>query len=224
MSLKKSRASITTILVLLDSYNRLLVPIIKAKHRSSKASSIYLLATKKCVKLLNLSKSTFQDRNLLVILDYTKMNPTLHSALQALWTQVHSPAGLSFPLTLAKLSDLNVTRYRVDYITRTITTYTSSALSPSSQLPSPFDISPFPQSAPHTYPLNKPWNKDGVVKAIRKAQAGEGNYLGFSEEVVQAGVTDYTAYVEGKRVVYCGALGEVHVEWFPGAGPEQVEE
>lgn len=37
---------------------------------------------------------------------------------------------------------------------------------------------------------------------------------------MESGVTDYTAYLEGQKVVYCGALGEMHVEWFPGAKPE----
>ena len=48
---------------------------------------------------------------------------------------------------------------------------------------------------------------------------GKSDYLGFAKECVQAGVTDYVAFLEGKKVLYMGARGETHTEWFPGAGP-----
>jgi len=48
---------------------------------------------------------------------------------------------------------------------------------------------------------------------------GESNYIIFSKEAIEAGVTNYFAYLEGKRVVYMSAFGDIHTEWFPGAAP-----
>lgn len=63
----------------------------------------------------------------------------------------------------------------------------------------------------------------GIMLASRETLAGQqgggGGYLAFSEAVVRSGVVEYTVYVGGKRVVYVGSEGEMHTEWFPGAGP-----
>jgi uncharacterized protein YbcV (DUF1398 family) len=142
----------------------------------------------------------------------TAMNSNIQSSIRSILAAVHSPAGLPFPQTVAQLSALGVARYRVDYVSRTITTYTSTSSSSAPQ----HSTTTFPVE--HSYTFGG-WDKEGISKAIRKAQAAEGNYIDFSEGIVKNGVTDYTAYFEGKKVVYCGALGEVHVEWFPGAKP-----
>ncbi|OAL45642.1 hypothetical protein IQ07DRAFT_591423 [Pyrenochaeta sp. DS3sAY3a] len=150
------------------------------------------------------------------------MNAGIRSALSSIWAAVHSPSGLPFPETVSQLVALGITRYRVDYIARNITAYQPA--SPGAALPTSgsrtegalFDTVAFP--AEHEYTLGS-WNKDGVVAAIRRAQAGEGNYVGFSERIVGSGVVEYTVYIDGKKVVYVGSEGDVHTEWFPGAGP-----
>ncbi|KAF2257303.1 hypothetical protein BU26DRAFT_514002, partial [Trematosphaeria pertusa] len=154
------------------------------------------------------------------------MSQSFQTSLYSIWAAVHSPSGLPFPTTVARLTSLGITRYRVDYVARTITAYRPSPVQPTSDPPTSSsaaalpsfaaDTAPFPTA--HLYALGS-WDKEGVVKAIRRAQAGEGNYIEFSEAVVAAGVTDYTCYIEGKNVVYAGEKGEMHVEWFPGAGP-----
>ncbi|KAK5202905.1 hypothetical protein LTR41_011351 [Exophiala xenobiotica] len=70
----------------------------------------------------------------------------------------------------------------------------------------------------HTY-LPRRWDGVGVVEAIKLIQRGESTYAEFSQLCVDAGVTGYLAYLTGKRVVYYGSQGEMHVEWFAGAGP-----
>lgn len=154
------------------------------------------------------------------------MNAATRSALSAIWAAVHSPTGLPFPETVSQLISLGVTRYRVDYIARNITAYLPATpslhsldtqVSPNAHLS---DTTPFPPE--HAYTLGA-WNKDGVVAAIRRAQAGEGNYVEFSDKVVSSGVVEYTVYISGKKVVYAGSEGDTHTEWFPGAGPNSDE-
>jgi len=139
--------------------------------------------------------------------------------LSAIWHRVHSQEGLAFPLTVKALSELHVSRYRVDYAVSTITAYTTRTVNADDD----FIICDFHTTSipPHTElkPGSIPFQADKLVEAIRKAQRGEGNYIGFSLACVEAGVTDYTTYIEGEKVVYCGAKGEIHTEWFPGAGP-----
>ena len=127
------------------------------------------------------------------------------AAIRAVWDAVHSPSGLSFPAAVSRLSALNVNRYRIDYITSTATVYIGTEV----------DVAPIPSHISLASTL--PWDSTKLVAAVRNAQAGVGNYEDFAKAAIGAGVTDYTTYLEGKRVVYCGGLGDCHTEWFPGA-------
>ena len=68
-----------------------------------------------------------------------------------------------------------------------------------------------------------PWNEKSLVDAIRWAQSGvpDYSYQVLARRCVEAGVTDYHAYLEGQKVVYLGVMGSMHVEWFPSAGPKE---
>jgi hypothetical protein len=136
-------------------------------------------------------------------------------ALEAIWHKVHSPSGLTFPLTVQALQKLHVTRYRVDYVSSTVTAYiTSLPVSPDTETTTLFSTLPIPTRVDlRSSPI--PWEAEKLVAAIRSAQAGEGNYISFSTKAVEAGVTDYTTYIKGRKVVYSGALGESHTELFP---------
>ncbi len=57
----------------------------------------------------------------------------------------------------------------------------------------------------------------GLVEAIRGAQADTIRYPEFTRRAVDAGVIGYWAYLTGKKVVYFGRKGEMHVEEFPRA-------
>jgi uncharacterized protein YbcV (DUF1398 family) len=141
--------------------------------------------------------------------------------LSELWAQVHSPSGLPFPSTVSKLLSLGVTRYHIDYVSLTATSYISTPTSPTTAFKS--DIAKLPAEHLPAPLAATEFNKEALVAAIRKAQSmaieGQSDYLGFAKECVQAGVTDYVAFLEGKKVLYMGARGETHTEWFPGAGP-----
>jgi hypothetical protein len=55
---------------------------------------------------------------------------------------------------------------------------------------------------------------------IRYAQSAPPDYTyeEFERRGIEVGVVEYHAYLEGKTVLYLGAMGDMHVEWFPGAG------
>ena len=129
------------------------------------------------------------------------------AAIDAIWEKVHSPEGLAFPETVGALTELGVTRYRVDYAAQTLTAYLDGADAHVSRSP-----------WKHELPASTKLDVAALGAAIRGAQAGTiGGYHGFSTAAVAAGVTDYTCCIAGQRVVYTGALGDVHTEWFPGA-------
>jgi hypothetical protein len=141
--------------------------------------------------------------------------PEIAKALEAIWHRVHSPTGFAFLLTLQALQQLHVTRYRADYISSTVTAYISSPpTSPDTEPTMLYSTLPIPSHVDlRSSPI--PWDDGKLVAAIRKAQAGEGNFMSFSAGAVQAGVTDYTTYIEGRKIIYFGALGESHTELFP---------
>ena len=134
------------------------------------------------------------------------------TAIQQVFARVHSPEGLAFPQTVAALLDLGVTRYHVDYAASTATAYKTDSTTHTIEI----DVAHVP--APQVHPTTR-WNGEGVVEAIRSVQRGESTYAKFSQLCVDAGVTGYLAFLTGMRVVYYGSQGEMHVEWFPGAGP-----
>jgi uncharacterized protein YbcV (DUF1398 family) len=66
-------------------------------------------------------------------------------------------------------------------------------------------------------PIAELFSAPGVIAAIRASQAGQSTYLQFLERITNAGVTNYTVYLAGKRCIYLGRGGEFHVEEFPAA-------
>jgi hypothetical protein len=144
----------------------------------------------------------------------SQVPPETSAALEAIWHRVHSSTGLPFPLTVAALHKLQVTRYRVDYIASTVTAYITSPPSATFETTTLFSTLPIPSHVDlRSSPI--PWDAEKLVAAIRKAQAGEGNYISFSKEAVEASVTDYTTYISGRKVIYFGEAGESHTELFP---------
>lgn len=66
-------------------------------------------------------------------------------------------------------------------------------------------------------PVAAAFSKEGVVAAIRGAQSDTIRYPAFVRQVTAAGVIGYWAFLTGKKVIYFGRQGEMHVEEFPGA-------
>jgi uncharacterized protein YbcV (DUF1398 family) len=66
-------------------------------------------------------------------------------------------------------------------------------------------------------PIADTFSNDDLIAALRGAQRDEIRYPEFVKRAKAAGVEAYWAFLTGKRVVYLGRKGEVHVEEFPKA-------
>ncbi len=56
-----------------------------------------------------------------------------------------------------------------------------------------------------------------VVAAIRDSQSGRCKYPDFLRRIMDAGTTGYVVFLSGRKVVYFGRRGEMHIEDFPSA-------
>ena len=59
------------------------------------------------------------------------------------------------------------------------------------------------------------YSEAGVVAAIRGAQADAIRYPEFVRQARAAGTVAYRVFLTGRRAVYFGRKGEIHVEEFP---------
>lgn len=66
-------------------------------------------------------------------------------------------------------------------------------------------------------PVVEEFSKQDVVAAIRGAQADTIRYPEFMKRSAAAGVIAYWAFLTGKKVIYFGRKGEMHVEEFPAS-------
>lgn len=115
---------------------------------------------------------------------------------------------ITFPDVVRELLAAGVESYRVDYVAGTATHYGAEG-----------EIAVVPIAFEGLPSVAATFDAAAVVADVRDSQAGKQDYRAFSVRAVQAGVAGYTAYLRGKRVVYCGRQGDQHVEWFPGAAP-----
>ena len=63
----------------------------------------------------------------------------------------------------------------------------------------------------------KVFDAAAVEAAIRAIQQGTIKYREFCERIMQAGCVSYIVSLAGRRAVYYGRTGEIHVELFPKA-------
>lgn len=111
---------------------------------------------------------------------------------------------LPFPEVVGRLAAAGVERYHVDYARHECTHYLASGES----LVIPVEHPPTPIAAV--------FSAAGVEAAIRASQRGEIDYPEFLRRTLAAGCVGYFVQLTGRRALYFGRLGEVHVEPFPG--------
>jgi uncharacterized protein YbcV (DUF1398 family) len=66
-------------------------------------------------------------------------------------------------------------------------------------------------------PIVEEFSSSGLIAAIRGAQADTIRYPEFMKRSAAAGVIAYWAFLTGKKVIYFGRKGEIHIEEFPVA-------
>src|SRR6185312_13626576 len=81
------------------------------------------------------------------------------------------------------------------------------------------DGSSEPVSTHKPPPAAPDFSAQDVEAAVRAAQRGEIQYREFCVRIAKAGCVGYHAFISGRRVIYYGRKGDMHVEWFPGAKP-----
>lgn len=68
-------------------------------------------------------------------------------------------------------------------------------------------------------PIPEVFDEAALVASIRAAQRDEIRYPEFILRAVKAGTAAYRVYINGRRAVYLGRKGDLHVEHFPQAKP-----
>ena len=116
--------------------------------------------------------------------------------------------GLPFPEIVRNLLAEGVEYYRIDYVARQMSFYSSAG----SVVIAPLTFENLP-------PVAADFNGPALRAAILDSQRNGQEFRHFSNRAVQAGVQGYYAFLRGQRVTYLGRQGEQHIEWFPGAKP-----
>ena len=112
---------------------------------------------------------------------------------------------LTFPQVVGKLLEVGVESYRIDFATGKKTHYLASGETHTEAMILKMDA------------IAEEFSGDGIVAAIRGAQADTVRYPEFVKRATAAGVIGYWAFLTGKKVVYFGRKGEMHIEEFPKA-------
>jgi uncharacterized protein YbcV (DUF1398 family) len=112
---------------------------------------------------------------------------------------------MTFPQIVGRLSDIGVERYHADYSRGEITYYAAGGDSVVVTVPW------------GSFATGKEFSASQVEAAIRQSQRGEHTYTEFVQKTMAAGCVGYFVQFAGRKALYFGRLGEVHVEPFPAA-------
>lgn len=137
-----------------------------------------------------------------------KMNSQMKNQQKQIAQQCHQGAennSMDFPEIVKQLIQTGFDRYSVDFCKSTISYY----LPCGDNLTLDFSC--------EKVLISEKFNSDTIKKAICAAQmkVEKYTYSWFCKCVMEAGCTGYLVSFLGKRVVYFGRTGEIHVEYFP---------
>jgi len=130
------------------------------------------------------------------------MSPSTLASIES--TFAASNAGsISFGQVIGQLTAAGVESYHVDYRAARTTYYLPNGETHTLGFELP------------TTPVAPVFSTEGMVAAIRGAQAGTVKYPEFKPLSQAAGCASYTVWIAGRHVTYHGRKGETHVERFP---------
>lgn len=112
-----------------------------------------------------------------------------------------------FPQIVAALAGVGVERYHADYSRHEKTFYLADGDSLVVTMPC------------EAFPTGEAFSPERVESAVRASQRNEHTYTDFVRKTMAAGCVGYFVQITGRRAMYFGRDGEVHMEWFPGAAP-----
>lgn len=112
---------------------------------------------------------------------------------------------ISFPEVVRWLSEIGVERYHADYTRGELTYYLPDGESHVFTMETPQEVVPAVFAA------------EGVESAIRSIQRGEIVYPEFVRRTMASGCVGYFVQIQGRRALYFGRTGDLHLEPFPTA-------
>ena len=119
-----------------------------------------------------------------------------------------SEAGrFTFPQVVGALSDIGVESYFADLARAVDTFYLPTGETHTEKMTLP----------PTKIPVD--FSQPGIVAAIRAVQADQIRYPEFLRRAMAAGIAAYWVFIAGRKVIYFGRKGEIHVEGFPSPKP-----
>lgn len=118
---------------------------------------------------------------------------------------------MPFPEIVGNLISEGVEYYHVDFVAFTFTFYSDSGAT----VIAPIQFEELPS-------ISKDFDATALKAVILDSQQHGQKFRVFCERAMRAGVCGYFAFLRGKRVVYIGRQGNQHIEWFPGARPENA--
>lgn len=118
---------------------------------------------------------------------------------------------MPFPEIVGNLMKEGVEYYHVDYLARSFSFYSEHG----GVVVAPVTLENLPEVA-FDFDIAE------LRAAILDSQQHGQKYREFCVRALMAGVQSYFAFLRGQRVLYVGRQGDLHVEWFPGAEPENA--
>jgi len=115
---------------------------------------------------------------------------------------------ISFPEVIRRLMETGVEYYHVDYVALRKSFYSATG-----------DVVTTPISYEGLPRVATDFDAPGLRAAILDSQRHGQHFRDFTRRAMEAGVQGYIAFLRGQRVTYWGRGGDLHTEWFPGAGP-----
>jgi uncharacterized protein YbcV (DUF1398 family) len=117
-----------------------------------------------------------------------------------------SEAGtITFPAVVAALAAENIEGYYKDLLRGEVTYYLADGHT---------HVEPLTLAA-HSVP--EAFSEDALVQAIRAAQRDDVRYPEFIVRAMDAGTAAYRVFINGRRAIYFGRNGDIHVENFLAA-------
>ncbi len=108
-----------------------------------------------------------------------------------------------FPEIVRRLAATGVERYCADLVK--LEKFYYSAEGEFEVVPMPFQYAPA---------IGKEWQLNKIRAAIRDIQVGDIQYPEFLKRIMSAGCVFYDVFIAGKKTIYAGRNGDVHVENF----------
>lgn len=112
---------------------------------------------------------------------------------------------MAFPEVVSKLSAAGCEQYHADFRRQEKTYYMPDGEDHVEALPV------------GSRPIGQTLSPDAVIAALRAIQARQISYVEFLGRIIEAGCVGYFVYIAGKRAIYLGRNGEIHVEHFSSA-------